>query len=426
MTNTNQKLLTFLEQSPTSFHAVAAVKGMLEEAGYQELKENQTWNLEEGHSYYTTRNDSSIIAFQYPKKDFHGFMIGASHSDSPTYKIKVNPEIRSNNYTKLNVEMYGGAISYTWMDRPLSVAGRLIIEENGKLITKLIKMDEDFLMIPSLAIHMDRNANSGKPFNVQTDMCPLFTQDDDSKNLIQYVAESQDIDPSTVLGHDLFLYSRQKGTIWGMEKEYISAGHLDDLQCGFANITALLNTENTESIPMVAIFDNEEVGSLTKQGADSTFLEDTLYRILQLSDLTYEQQQIALRNSFMVSADNAHAIHPNYPEKADPTNRPMMNHGIVIKYNANQKYTSDAVSSAYFKSIAKLANVPVQEYTNRSDIAGGSTLGNLSNRHISLNTVDIGLAQLAMHSSYETAGTKDTEYLIDVMKLFFSKSYEGI
>ncbi len=416
------ELLQFLSNSPTSFHAVASTKEILKAHGYQELKENEMWNLAEGGMYFATRNDSSIIAFRYPKKDFHGFMVGASHSDSPTYKIKANPEIKTPGYVKLNVEMYGGALSYTWVDRPLSVAGRLVVQENGKLVTKLLKIERDLLLIPSLAIHMDRNANKDKSWNVQIDMCPLFSEKADD-TLLDIVAREVGIAKEDILGQDLYLYNRQAGSVWGANQEYISAGHLDDLQCGFGNLYGLLESEGGDSVAMLAIFDNEEVGSLSQQGADSTFLSDTVQRILDLSGKDGQEKLIAIRNSFMVSADNAHAIHPNHLEVADPTNRPLMNRGIVIKCNASQKYTSDGVSSAYFKQICKEANVPYQEFANKSDMVGGSTLGNLSNRHLSLNQVDIGLPQLSMHSSYETAGTKDTQYLVDAMKVFYTKSF---
>ena len=414
----NEGLLEFLDQSPTCFHAIDYVKKQLNEQGYEQLLEGKPWNLEEGGKYYVTRNLSSIIAFQIPKKDFKGFMIGASHSDSPTFKIKDNPEIISDGYVKLNVERYGGALFHTWFDRPLSVAGRIVYKESNKLISKLVNIDRDLLMIPSLAIHMNRKVNDESSLNAQTDMLPIIGSEECKGDLMKEISEGKEI-----LGHDLFLYIRDQGSIWGGKQEYVSHGRLDDLQCGYGNMLGFLQAKPGNSVPVFAIFDNEEVGSLTKQGANSTFLEDTLTRICFACGKDIEEQKKVIASSFMVSADNAHAVHPNHGEKADPVNRPQMNKGIVIKFNANQKYTTDAVAQAYFKDICNSAEVPTQSFTNRSDMLGGSTLGNLSNSHVSLNTVDIGLAQLAMHSCYETAGTKDTEYLAKAMQKFFSSSF---
>jgi len=414
----NEELLEFLDKSPTCFHAIDYVKKKLEKQGYQQLLEGKTWNLEEGGKYYVTRNLSSIIAFQIPKKDFTGFMIGASHSDSPTFKIKDNPEIVSDGYVKLNVERYGGALFHTWFDRPLSVAGRIVYREGNKLISKLVNLDRDLLMIPSLAIHMNRKVNDESSLNAQTDMLPIIGSEECKGELMKEVSDGKEI-----LGHDLFLYIRDKGSVWGAKQEYVSHGRLDDLQCGYGNMIGFLESTPKNSVPVFAVFDNEEVGSLTKQGANSTFLEDTLTRICFACGKDKEQEKTAVASSFMVSADNAHAVHPNHGEKADPVNRPQMNKGIVIKFNANQKYTTDAVAQGFFKDLCNSVNVPTQSFTNRSDMLGGSTLGNLSNSHVSLNTVDIGLAQLAMHSCYETAGTKDTEYLAKAMQKFFSSSF---
>ena len=359
MVDINEKLLDFLHKSPTCFHAINEMKEILIKQGYRELSEAESWKLEVDGRYFVVRNQSSIIAFRIPTTDYKGYMIGTAHSDSPTFKIKENPEIVGNGVVKLNVEKYGGMLCAPWFDRPLSVAGRVIVKENGKLVTKLVRVDKDLLVIP----------------------------------------------------------------IWGYQNEFISAGHLDDLQCAFGCLYGFLGANDSESVPVMAIFDNEEVGSGTKQGADSTFLEDTLERIAIACGKNPEQAKRAIASSFMVSADNAHAVHPNHVEKADPINRPQMNKGIVIKYNANQKYTTDAVSAAVFKEVCAEVNVPVQTFTNRSDMAGGSTLGNISNAHVSLNTVDIGLAQLAMHSSYETAGAKDTEYLVEALSHFYSLTF---
>ena len=397
MVDINEKLLDFLHKSPTCFHAIDEIKKILVKQGYRELSEADSWNLEIDGRYFTVRNQSSIIAFRIPTTDYKGYMIGAAHSDSPTFKVKENPEIVGNGVVKLNVEKYGGMLCAPWFDRPLSVAGRVIVKENGKLVTKLVRVDKDLLVIPNLAIHMNREANTNATYNAQVDMLPVFGTEDAKGKFMEVVAESICVKVEDILSHDLYLYTREKGTVWGYQNEFVSAGHLDDLQCAFGCLYGFLGANDSESIPVVAIFDNEEVGSGTKQGADSTFLEDTLERIALSCGKNPEEAKRAIASSFMVSADNAHAVHPNHVEKADPINRPQMNKGIVIKYNANQKYTTDAVSAAVFKEVCAAVNVPVQTFTNRSDMAGGSTLGNISNAHVSLNTVDIGLAQLAMH-----------------------------
>ena len=418
----NEQLLDFLAASPTCFHAVAEVRRQLLAAAYEELREGNRWQLQAGGKYFITRNGSSVIAFRLPEEKPSGFMIAASHSDSPAFKVKENAETVKENYTLLNVEKYGGMLCAPWFDRPLSVAGRIVTEADGRLTSRLVNVDRDLVMIPNLAIHMNRSANEGIAYNVQDDMEPVFAQQAEPGRFMQVIAESAGIRADEIIAHDLYLYARGRGTVWGADGEFFSAGHLDDLQCGFANLHGFLAAAPGRSVPVLAIFDNEEVGSLTKQGADSTFLEDTLRRIHSYYSTSEEDYHVMIAGSFMVSADNAHAVHPNYAGKADPTNRPALNKGIVIKYHGNQKYTSDAVSAAVFKTVCRKAGVPFQIFTNRSDMLSGSTLGNLSNAHVSLNSVDIGLPQWAMHSPYETAGTKDTEYLIQAMKVYFSLS----
>lgn len=413
----NQELLSFLNESYTAFHATNWFRKELVKNGYEELVEGNHWNLEVDHKYFVVRNESSVIAFRTNVEDFKGFMIAASHTDSPAFKVKENPEIVQNGYVKLNVEGYGGMLCAPWFDRPLSVAGRIIVKEENRFVSKLVNVDRDLCMIPNLAIHMDRSANNDHTYNVQNDMLPVLGDESCKGTFMKIIAESAGVNEADILGHDLFLYVREKGTIWGANNEYMSAPHLDDLQCGYCDLNGFLNSTKSDAIPVLAIFDNEEVGSRTKQGADSTFLNQVLKRICDSLGVYYD---VAIANSFMVSADNAHAVHPNHPEKADPVNKPKMNEGIVIKFNANQSYTTDGVSAAIFRSMCQKVDVPVQVFTNRSDSRGGSTLGNISNSHVSMNTVDIGLAQLAMHSCYETCGTKDSEYLEKVMKEFFS------
>lgn len=417
---TAEKLLAFIRKSPTAFHAVDTMRKTLADQGFQELFEKDYWKLTPGGRYMVTRNNSALIAFSIPEDAPRRFHIMASHSDSPTFKIKENPEITVEKaYVKLNVEKYGGMLMSPWFDRPLSVAGRVIVSEGGEIREKLIDIDRDLLMIPSLAIHMNREANSGYSYNPQKDLLPLYGTAGTEETFSKTLAEAAGVREEEILSHDLFLYSRTRGAVWGAEKEFISAGRLDDLQCAFASMEGLLSGEKKKSIAVHCVMDNEEVGSGTKQGAASTFLKDTLLRINSGLGRTYEEYLMSLADSFMISADNAHALHPNYTDMADPVNRPLLNKGIVIKYNANQKYCTDAVSAARFKELCNRAEVPYQTFVNRSDMAGGSTLGNISNTQVPVNTVDIGLPQLAMHSPYETAGVKDTLSLVKAAELFF-------
>ena len=408
-----EELFQFIENSPSCFHAIETIRKKLNDEGFIELVEGRSWQIEKGKKYYVTRNLSSIIAFKIPENDLKNFHIVASHSDSPTFKIKENAEIEVNNkYVKLNTEKYGGMICSTWFDRPLSIAGRILVKEGNVVKTHLVNIDKDLVIIPNLAIHMNRAVNDGYKYNAQIDMLPLYGDNTSKGSLMKTVAQSVGVEEDSILGTDLFLYNRMRGTKIGANSEYISSPRLDDLECAYASLSAFLSETNSNSASVYCVFDNEEVGSGTKQGADSTLLYDVLRRINMCLGNSEEDYYKLIASSFMVSADNAHALHPNYSDKSDPTNKVYMNDGIVIKYNANQKYTTDAVSASIFKSICDSVNVPYQTFTNRSDILGGSTLGNISNAHVSLNTIDIGLAQLAMHSTYETAGAKDVTYLI--------------
>ena len=418
---TTEKLLDFIEKSPTAFQAVDEMQKRLTENGFEVLSEKEYWKLVPGGKYLVTRNNSALIAFCIPEKESRVFHIMASHSDSPSFKIKENPEIKvDNSYVKLNVEKYGGMLMAPWFDRPLSVAGRVIIRRNGGLKEKLVNIKRDLVTIPNLAIHMNREANNGVAYNPQKDLQPLFAAGNTDRTLLEIIAEQVGIKKEDIISHDLFLYNRMPGTVWGADREFVSSARLDDLQCAFASMEGLLRAQNHESIAVHCVMDNEEVGSGTKQGAASTFLKDTLLRINMGLGRTYEEYLMTLAGSFMVSADNAHALHPNYTDKTDPTNHPVLNKGIVIKFNANQKYCTDAVSAAIFKELCTKAGVPYQTFVNRSDIAGGSTLGNISNTQVPMNTVDIGLPQLAMHSPYETAGVKDTEYLVRAAEELFA------
>ncbi len=414
-------MLDFIDAAPTAFHVVEGIRTELVKRNFTELKETDEWKLTPGN-YFVTRNDSAVISFKIPKKSFKGFHMIASHSDSPSFKIKENPEMEAAGaYIKLNVEKYGGMLCAPWFDRPLSVAGRVVVNKGGKMETKLVNIDRDLVMLPSLAIHMNREANDGCKYNAQKDMLPIFGDRKAADKFFSLIADAAGVKREDILSHDLFLYNRVKPTVWGADGEYIASSRLDDQECVYCSFAGFLEAKPKDYVAMHLVFDNEEVGSTTKQGAASSFLKDTLERINEALGRNRQQYLAAIADSFMISADNAHAIHPNYAEKADPVNAPVMNGGIVIKYNANHKYTTDAVSAAYFKLLCKEAKVPFQVFTNRSDMPGGSTLGNISTTQVSVNTVDIGLAQLAMHSPYESAGSKDPEYLAKVSEVFYKK-----
>ncbi len=439
---TSKKMLDFIEKSPTCFHAVDNLVRMLKQEGYSGLSEGEDWSRAAGicawkekadketGKFYVTRNDSSLIAFQVPVRRegqggplWKGFHITASHSDSPTFKVKELPEIMvENQYVKLNTEKYGGMILSTWLDRPLSVAGRLVVDTGHGLESRLVNLDRDLLVIPNVAIHMNRDMNSGAEYNPQVDMLPLFGDGSQEKgSLLKMLAEAACVDAEAVMGHDLFLYVRDKGRLLGADGQFVLSSRLDDLQSVYSAARAFLEGTPKQYLNVCAVFDNEEVGSGTKQGADSTFLEDSLKRLCGALGQSEGDYHRYVAGGFLISADNAHAVHPNHPEKADPTNRPYLNGGIVIKYQGSQKYTTDGLSAARMKGYCRQAGVPYQTYANRSDIAGGSTLGNISTAHVSISSVDIGLPQLAMHSAVETAGSRDTEYAISALKCFYGE-----
>lgn len=415
----SRDLIHFIAKSPSTFHAVRGIKAALLYAGFTEIREEDTWQIEKGGKYVVTRNGSALMAFTVPQEDAEAFHITASHCDSPTFKIKEDPEIADGPYVKLNVEGYGGMIMSTWLDRPLSVAGRLLVTENGHLAEKLVAIDGTMLVIPSVAIHMDRSVNQHKEWKIQKDMLPLYGMTGAKTPFMDVIAAAAKVKAEDILAHDLILYSRVPGTIWGEEREFISSPKLDDLQCAFACFRGFTQGQKEKYISVYALFDNEEVGSATSQGAGSTFLANTLERLARSLGYSYDETMAMIARSFMISADNAHSVHPNHPEYADPVNRPVINGGIVIKYSAAQKYATNAFSAAYFKKLCKDHDIPTQTFTNHSDNPGGSTLGNISNTVIAMPTVDIGLPQLAMHSSYETAGVKDTAYLVDAVTKFY-------
>ncbi len=416
-------LMNFLDSSVTMFHAINECEKVLKDSGYIYLPENEKWNIRAG-KYYTKRNSSSLIAFDIANGDYH-FQISAAHSDSPTFKLKDRPIIESNGYLKLNVEAYGGMIDATWLDKPLTLAGRMMVDTKDGIETRLLFIDKDLLIIPNVPIHFNREINKGFAFNNQVDMLPVFSAGNLSEDdFYKMLAKELGVKPEAILAKDLYLVNRQKAAVIGYDNELISSGRLDDLECVYTSLLGFIEANNNNHINVFAVFDNEEVGSVTKQGAMSTFLVSTLNRINKALGKSDEDYYRAIAKSMLISCDNAHAIHPNHPELFDVKNRPVLNKGIAIKESANQKYTTDAFSRAVLKKILDKNNIPYQTFANRSDIIGGSTLGNLSNTAVSMNAVDIGLPQLAMHSAYETAGAKDVEYAIEALRAFFETNID--
>lgn len=419
-----RRLLDFIGTSPSRYHAIANITRRLSNEGFVELHEGEKWALEKGGKYFVVRNLSTVAAFKIGSGSPSSFNIISSHCDSPTFKIKPNAEMETlGHYIRLNTEKYGGMIMSTWMDRPLSVAGRVVVSEGNSLKTKLVAIDKDLLIIPNVAIHMQRKINDGFTFNPAVDMVPLMGSLSSKGELMKLVAESAGVKEKAILGSDLFLYNRTKGTVWGSDGEYVSSPQLDDLQCAFASMQGFLVGGNPDTVSVLSIFDNEEAGSGTKQGARSNFLRTVCERIA--SALGQDLNEM-LPSSFVISADNAHAVHPNHPEFADPQNRPFMNQGIVIKYNGDERYATDGMSEAVFKRVCKSSGVPTQTFANRSDLMGGSTLGNLSTSQLSVSTVDIGLPQLSMHSSYETAGAMDTLYFERAAAEFYRTKIDSV
>lgn len=415
-----QNFQEFIRRSPSAFHAVENICQTLSQNGFQPLQERETWNIVPGGKYYVTRNRSSVIALTIPEKGFSHFQIVASHSDSPTFKLKpIFEEEVCGKFLRLNTEKYGGLVLSTWLDRPLSIAGRVLVKNGGRIETRLVDLDRDSVMIPNLPIHVNRELNDGFKYNPQVDLLPIYGGENSKGKLKQEIADCCGTTPESIVGGDLFLYNRTPGSIWGANNEFFSCPKIDDLECAYTSLQAFLAAKDAPSIRVLAVFDNEEVGSSTKQGANSTFLGDVFARVAASLGATDEQRRAAVASSFMVSADNAHSVHPAHPEKYDADNRTFMNEGVVIKHHAGQSYTTDGVSDAIFSAICEMANVPVQHFTNRSDVNGGSTLGNIANTQQSMNTVDIGLPQLSMHSSYETAGVKDVDFMIRALTKFY-------
>ena len=406
-----QDLQNFLDNAHSVFHATALIVEKLENAGYKRLKETNEWTLVPGGKYYVTRNDSAVIAFRVPTGAPKGFLFSASHTDRPCFKVKENG-VQVNAYTRLMVERYGGVILSTWMDRLLSVAGRVMVETENGVQSKLIDFDRDLLLMPNVAPHWTRS-NPNYQWNVAVDNIPLLGS---KASADKFWAELETLAGGKVVGHDLYLYIRQKSSVWGLENEFFSAAAIDDLECAWGCTCGFLEAKPTNNIPVLCVFDNEEVGSGSYQGAAADFLQSATIRICQALGLDARRM---MPKSFMVSADNGHATHPNHPEYADAANTCVINGGVVVKFQAEQRYTTDGLSAAVFRKICKNAGVPVQNYCNRADMAGGSTLGRVSISQVAVPSIDIGMAQLAMHSCYETAGVQDAGYLADAMTAYY-------
>ena len=408
----------YLDQAHSVYHSVHLLTRQLEQAGYTRLREGERWELVPGGRYYTVRGGSAFIAFRIPCQPVSGFLMSASHGDRPTFKVKENGELKGK-YIRLATEKYGGMLIAPWLDRPLSIAGRVLVETENGVESRLVDIDRDLLLIPNVAIHMNRKANEGVSWNPAVDTLPLAGSEK-AEGKLQKMLE--DAAGGTLLGHDLYLYIRQKSSVWGVEEEYLSAAALDDLACAWCCTQGFLQAEESGMLPVLCVLDSEEVGSASVQGADSTFLADVLESVCASCKLDLQGM---LRHSFMLSADNGHALHPNHPEYADPANAPVVGGGVVLKFNASQKYTTDGLSAAIFRKICQQAQVPVQSYYNRADIPGGSTLGCISLGHVSVLCADIGLPQLAMHSCYETVGVRDVVWLEEAMTSYYGSTLKG-
>ena len=421
MTSIDKELMSFIDKTPNAYYCVDNLRKQLIENGFEEIYENESWtNLKKDGNYFVVRNDSSLIAFKMTdKKDNIGFNIVAAHTDSPSFSIKPNPDMFDVNYMKLNVSGYGAMINYSWLDRPLSISGRVVTLKDGIYRKQLINIDKDLLVIPSQAVHINRDVNEKNQLNHQIDMLPVVSLSNEKKleDIIRENLSKHGNDVDKICDYDLYLYNRDNARYVGLNDEMILAPRLDDLASLFPALTSFIESENENSINVLCAFNNEEIGSLTPHGADSTFLLDILTRIAETSNINLLS---ALSNTLVVSADNAHAMHPNALQKSDPTNKVLLNNGIVIKHHI--KYTTDSVTSSLFKGICDYVEVPYQDFACKSDMICGSTLGGISQRHVSVDSVDIGISQLAMHSTNETIGAKDVLYMYKSLLGFYDST----
>lgn len=422
-------LIDFLYKSPTAHHSVKTIRERLELNGFNEVKESDKWNLQKDGKYYVIKNDSALIAFTIGNGDIEedGFKLIGAHTDSPGFRIKANPEMVSEGtYLKLNTEVYGGPILYTWFDRPLGIAGKVTIKGSSPLKpeVKLVNINKPLLIIPSLAIHMNRNVNEGLNINKQKDTLPLLSLINEKFEkdgyLLKILAEELKVDTSDILGFDLGLYEIEKGAIIGLNEEFISAGRLDDMWMVYAGIQALIESKPNKSTKVMVCMDNEEIGSLTAQGANSALLLNILERITLALGKDREGLHRALANSLMISADLAHAVHPNLEEKHDPTNRPVLGKGPVLKTAASGSYSTDSYNAAIFEGLCNSAEVPYQKFFNRSDVRGGTTIGPITSSLLTIPVMDMGAPLLSMHSIRELAAVKDNVYTIKLFTQFYN------
>lgn len=419
-----QGLVEFIKGSPTAFHTARQIVTRLEDAGFTYLAEGDAWEVVPGGAYYTKRNNSSVVAFKVGDKldaadaGYH-FQMASAHADSPTLRLKARPELAGpGDYLRLETEVYGGAITRSWLDRPLGLAGRAMVREGGAIVSRLIDSQKDVAVIPSVAIHLSHGDSA--ELDRKADLLPLFSAGNLSEGALRdFVAAEAGCDAADVVAYDLFLVNHDEPRIWGFADEFIGSGHLDDLESAYVALEGFVAAANPRAVTVYACFDNEEVGSGTRQGACSTFLSDVLERANAALGRSREDYLRALSRSLMLSCDNAHAVHPNHPEKTDASDRCWLNRGLVIKEAANQRYAADAFGRAALIGVLEAAGVPYQTYANRSDIPGGTTLGNLSTAQVSLCTVDVGMPQLAMHSAFETGGADDVSLGIDALAAFY-------
>lgn len=421
-----KQLFDFIDASVSPFHAVKEAIKRLQDAGFCPLTECDKWDLKPGNKYYVTRNESSLIAFQMPENKPKYYHLTASHSDSPTFRIK-KEKMEGRYYARAEVEGYGGMIYSSWLDRPLGAAGRVIVRTKGGIETRLLDSKQDIFVIPNLAIHMNRDINKGYVYNPQIDLQPLYGSED--TDLETWIAKEADVNKEDIVDMDLFLSVRQKATQVGIEGEYYMAPRIDDLACAYTTMMGFIlasQKKPSEKMNIWCMFDNEEVGSGTRQGAMGAFLPEVLSRIEKFYGMSEEESAIAKSCSLLISADNAHATHPNLPTKTDSEFPVVLNQGIVIKYNASQRYTTTGMTAAVFSELCKENGIMLQRFANRADAPGGSTLGNLLSHQFSVPMMDIGLPQLAMHSAVETAGCKDVKDMQTVIQAFYESGLHQI
>ena len=425
----NDELIAFLNESYNEYLAANAIRKILSKSGFKEIKENETWNLKENSKYFFLRNGNSLVAFITPyrlnKSDFY-YKIISSHLDSPALKLKENPAVCTNFYEKWKVEVYGGLINSTYVDRPLGLAGRLIVKTKYGLETRIVDTKKAVAIIPNVAIHQNRNINNGFIYNPQVDLLPLAGTGEKAHYFDEIISSFLK-DDEELVSYDLYLYNFDKAQYVGFNDDLICGQKEDDLSSAFLSLKALIDSEtnfNESGIKIAAFFNNEETGSLSFSGADSDLLKSTLRRIALSFNVKESEYFAAIKKSFVLSADNGHAIHPNHPEMSDDKNLCLLNKGILLKFNSNMAYTSDAFTSAFVKTLCKDNNIPYQVFFNRSDVRGGSTLGNISISQESILTADIGMPQLAMHSSFETIGSEDTKHMFDLMSCFYKTVFK--